>query len=175
MELYEKNLRDLTSEEWEKICMKCGKCCLTKYDINGIVYLTNQVCRFFDKQKCECSRYATRLQDAKGECQKVDIDLIENHFDILPPTCAYRLLFEGKPLPAYHPLLTGNANSVIESGQSIRSWEIVSEQKLYEELDEVHRRAEAEQWSKNRIVQEEYKIRQKYRLRFLFAYPVKKK
>ncbi len=37
----------------------------------------------------------------------------------LPETCAYRLTFEGKPLPAWHPLHSGDAASVKQAGHSM--------------------------------------------------------
>ena len=41
-------------------------------------------------------------------------------FDWLPNSCAYRLLAEGESLPSWHPLITGNSQSVIDAGVSVR-------------------------------------------------------
>ena len=35
-------------------------------------------------------------------------------------TCAYKLLFQKKKLPEWHPLLTGDPNSTHTSGSSIK-------------------------------------------------------
>ena len=40
----------------------------------------------------------------------------------MPRTCAYRLLFQGDPLPDWHPLLTGDPESTHTSGNSVRGW-----------------------------------------------------
>jgi uncharacterized cysteine cluster protein YcgN (CxxCxxCC family) len=37
----------------------------------------------------------------------------------LPSTCAYRLLSEGKPLPPWHPLISGTKQSVNTAGISV--------------------------------------------------------
>ena len=37
----------------------------------------------------------------------------------MPDSCAYRLLFEGKDLPDWHPLISGDANSPAAAGQSV--------------------------------------------------------
>ena len=37
----------------------------------------------------------------------------------MPASCAYRLLHEGKSLPAWHPLLSGDADSTRKAGKSV--------------------------------------------------------
>ena len=37
----------------------------------------------------------------------------------MPPSCAYRLLHEGKPLPDWHPLVSGTPDSVAAAGMSV--------------------------------------------------------
>ena len=38
----------------------------------------------------------------------------------MPETCAYKLLWQGKMLPDWHPLLTGRAGSVHDAGVSMQ-------------------------------------------------------
>ena len=51
----------------------------------------------------------------QGECIKLDRKKIKK-FKWLPKTCAYRLLSENKPLPSWHPLVTGKPDSALDSG-----------------------------------------------------------
>ena len=37
----------------------------------------------------------------------------------MPASCAYRLLHEGKSLPDWHPLISGNPISTVATGQSV--------------------------------------------------------
>jgi len=44
----------------------------------------------------------------------------------MPDSCSYRLLTEGRPLPQWHPLISGDKNSVHQSGHSVRG-KVISE------------------------------------------------
>ena len=38
----------------------------------------------------------------------------------MPSTCAYRLLYEGKPLYDWHPLVSDDPNAIHEAGMSVK-------------------------------------------------------
>lgn len=104
-----KPLTNFTAEEWENICMHCGKCCLLKLqdeDSQDIFY-TDVVCRYFDSKTCQCTEYTNRCTLVPS-CLKLTKDNI-SEISWMPQSCAYRFLAEGKGLPAYHPLLTGHS------------------------------------------------------------------
>ncbi len=172
MNFYEKSLCDFTDEEWEQICLKCGKCCMCKYRGDNVIHFSNHMCRFFDIKKGICSCYNDRIDTAKGECVKVDMDLLENHLEFLPPDCAYRRLYEGRGLPAYHPLLTGNPNSVIEAGQTVMSLPIVSENAREKALDTLLRNIVKYHWTRAKFTQKLAIINEKYSLKWLETYPL---
>jgi len=117
-----KTLSEMTTDEWESLCDGCAKCCLHKLEDEdtGNIYFTSIACRLIDLSTCHCTRYAERTQHVP-DC--VDIrQLSTEHYHWLPATCAYRLLHEGKDLPAWHPLLSKTAESVKEAGISIRGY-----------------------------------------------------
>ena len=52
----------------------------------------------------------------------------------MPASCAYRRLHEGKTLPAWHPLVTGDPESTHKAGVSIRG-QTINEDTLAEPED----------------------------------------
>lgn len=116
----------MTPSEWEQLCDGCAKCCLHKIEDEdtGIIYSTNVVCQYLDQQNCRCSDYSNRSV-LVPECVTLSPDNLEQVY-YMPATCSYRLLVEGKPLPKWHPLITGQKDSVHDSGHSVRG-KVVSE------------------------------------------------
>lgn len=171
MNFYEKPLSSLTDEEWEQICMRCGKCCLNKYEEDGLIYFSNQACQFLDIKKCRCSCYAERQDKTGHTCKKVDMHLLENEIDLLPPTCAYRCLYEGRGLPSYHPLLSGHIDSAVRAGQTVKSMPVFAENAEMKAIMALFEVAKKQQWSEDKIKQEVVKVRKKYKLKWLETYP----
>ncbi len=116
-----KSMDKMSPDEWEALCDGCGKCCLNKLEDEdtGHVVTTRVACRLFDDNTCRCSQYEIRHQFVP-ECIVMSPDTIREHAYWLPSTCAYKLVAEGKPLPEWHPLLTGDPETVHRSGASIR-------------------------------------------------------
>jgi len=121
MKFWEKDLQDLSVPEWEMLCDSCGQCCMHKFEDEDTSEILNTdiACRLFDLEKCQCSDYANRLLKVV-DCLNIR-SFTAQHYRWLPATCAYRLRFEDKPLYAWHPLLSGRAESVHEAGISMRS------------------------------------------------------
>lgn len=121
-----KSLSELSKEEWELLCDGCGKCCLNKIDIRGRVHFTNARCRFLNPETCLCQIYEHRFEKV-SDCRDIDLNTVLTEPEILPKTCAYRLLTEGQELPSWHPLITKNADSVHQAGMSVKGRPLVSE------------------------------------------------
>jgi uncharacterized protein len=118
-----KRLDQMTHEEWEALCDGCGKCCLLKLEDEdtGEVAYTSVACRLFDGDACRCGAYGRRNQLVPG-CVRLTPLTLPAAAAWMPATCAYRLLHEGAPLPDWHPLLTGDPESVHAAGASVQGW-----------------------------------------------------
>ena len=102
------------------MCDGCARCCLVKLEDedSGVVDYTDAVCHLLDLKSCRCTDYANR-QARVPDCLRVTPAGLEDP-RWLPSTCAYRLLAEGKELPWWHPLISGDPESVHRAGISVR-------------------------------------------------------
>lgn len=116
-----KSLKQMTVLEWEALCDGCGLCCLVRFEDEdtGEVIPTRVHCKLFDSEACRCSDYVNRKQYVP-DCIKLTPHNIEA-LEWMPPSCAYRRLHEGKTLPNWHPLITGDPDSTHKAGVSVRN------------------------------------------------------
>jgi uncharacterized cysteine cluster protein YcgN (CxxCxxCC family) len=110
----------MSKPEWESLCDGCARCCLHKLEDEDTdeVYYTDVHCRYMDKNDCSCTVYQTRNEKVP-ECIWLTPEQAHS-FHWLPDTCAYRLVAEGKPLYDWHPLISGDPDSVHKSGISLQ-------------------------------------------------------
>ena len=115
-----KTLDALTPREWESLCDGCGRCCLVKLEDEdtGEILKTDIACKLLDAGTCRCRSYDQR-QKKVHDCIKLTPASVRE-ISWLPATCAYRLVRDGKPLPPWHPLVSGSADTVHEAGISVR-------------------------------------------------------
>ena len=114
-----KKLHEMNHEEWESLCDGCALCCLHKIEDEDTdeIFYTSVVCHLLDDETCRCTRYQERTVLVPSCVQLRPEDVSEFHW--LPPSCAYRLVHEGQPLPDRHPLVSGRKESMIDSGMSV--------------------------------------------------------
>ena len=131
-----KTLAQMSDAEWESLCDGCGRCCLVKLEEdlgesakascggggedepNPDIYFTDVGCRLLDAQTCRCRDYPNRTAHV-SDCVRLTPAVV-NEIGWLPPSCAYRLLAEGHDLYWWHPLVSGDAESVHLAGISVR-------------------------------------------------------
>jgi uncharacterized cysteine cluster protein YcgN (CxxCxxCC family) len=124
MNFWEKPLDQLNREEWESLCDGCGKCCLHKLEDadTGEIHPTNVACKLLSLKTARCTNYRGRRAFVP-DCVRLTAGSVAK-IDWLPATCAYRLRAEGKPLAEWHPLISGDPESVHRAGISIRGWTV---------------------------------------------------
>ena len=132
-----KALREMTAQEWESLCDGCGRCCLLKLldEDSGRVDYTDVACRLLDVGSCRCVDYPNRRRRVR-DCVRLTPEKLEE-LTWMPSTCAYRLLHEGRPLYWWHPLVSGDPDSVRAAGISVAG-RVVSEKQVRDEDLEDH-------------------------------------
>lgn len=114
-------LDQMTAPEWEALCDGCGKCCLAKLEDadTGEVWFTRIACRLFDDATCRCANYEIR-KTIVPECVVLTPDTLDDVAYWMPRSCAYRCLNEGRELADWHPLISGDPDSVHRAGISVQ-------------------------------------------------------
>jgi uncharacterized protein len=116
-----KSLESMTPAEWESLCDGCGRCCLVKLEDEetGSIHYTDVGCTLLDGAACRCRNYENR-QGKVPDCVRLTPEAVRT-LSWLPPTCAYRLLAEGRDLYWWHPLVSGDPETVHAAGISVRA------------------------------------------------------
>ena len=115
-----KRLDEMTEAEWESLCDGCGRCCLNKLEDEdtGRIYYTDVGCRLLDAKACRCRDYQNRSAEVE-DCVRLTPKNV-GELGWLPSTCAYRLVAERRDLYWWHPLVSGDPDSVHAAGISVR-------------------------------------------------------
>lgn len=131
-----KILAEMSQKEWESLCDGCGKCCLIKLEDAETkeLFYTDVACHLLDAKTCQCKDYKNRRK-LVDDCLQLEVDDVEE-FKWLPKSCSYRRLHEGKGLPKWHYLISGDRNTVHEKNKSVKN-RIVSETEVMEVAEHI--------------------------------------
>ena len=115
-----KTLEEMSNAEWESLCDGCARCCLEKLEDEdtGKIYFTHISCKLLDAGLCACKDYPNRSEQVP-DCVRLTPENVRT-LNWLPPSCGYRLVAEGRDLYWWHPLISGDPNTVHEAGVSVR-------------------------------------------------------
>ena len=131
-----KSLAEMSQKEWESLCDGCGKCCLIKLEDSDTkeLFYTDVACHLLDHKTCQCKDYENRKK-LVDDCLQLEVNDVED-FKWLPQTCAYRLLHEGKELPKWHYLVSGDRNTLHKMNMSVQN-RVVSETEVLEVAERI--------------------------------------
>lgn len=113
-------MSSMSETEWESLCDGCGRCCLHKLEDeeSGEILFTNVACHLLNLGTCQCKDYPNRRTHVP-DCVRLTPDLVGTLY-WLPTTCAYRLIADGQDLPWWHPLVSGDPQTIHQAGISVR-------------------------------------------------------
>jgi uncharacterized cysteine cluster protein YcgN (CxxCxxCC family) len=113
-------LAQMSESQWESLCDGCARCCLNKllYEDTGEIAWTDVACKLLDGDTCRCGDYPNRHKRV-SDCQALTPENVPG-LTWLPPSCGYRLLAEGRDLYWWHPLVSGDPETVHAAGISVR-------------------------------------------------------
>lgn len=131
-----KALTALSDAEWESLCDGCGRCCCHKleFEDDGEIAQTEVACRLLDIDSARCSNYPDR-RSFVPDCLQLTPTLVPT-LSWLPQSCAYRRLSEGKDLPDWHPLISGDPGSVVRAGISVAGKVIAESSVKFEDWED---------------------------------------
>ncbi len=126
----------MSQKEWESLCDGCGKCCLIKLEDAETkeLFYTDVACHLLDAKSCQCKDYKNR-RTLVDDCLQLEVDDVEE-FKWLPISCSYRRLHEGRDLPKWHYLISGDRNAVHKRKKSVKN-RVVSETEVMEVAEHI--------------------------------------
>ena len=116
-----KSLAEMTAPEWESLCDGCGRLPVSsswkmKTPSAWSIPILPATCSM---ARAAVAAITPTVSGKSPDCLQLTPESV-SRLGWLPPSCAYRRLSEGRPLPAWHPLITGDADSVHRAGASVR-------------------------------------------------------
>ena len=123
-----KTLAQMSKQEWESLCDGCGMCCVNKleYEGTGELAQTDTCCKLLDPTTARCKDYKNRKKIVP-DCIQLTPAVVSK-MDWLPKTCAYRLVHFRQDLYWWHPLVSGDPETVHQAGVSARGRVIPEDQ-----------------------------------------------
>jgi uncharacterized cysteine cluster protein YcgN (CxxCxxCC family) len=124
-----KSLWEMTQEEWELLCDRCGLCCLLKLrdaDTDEVFY-TSAACKLLDLDICQCKDYPNRYKKVPSCLNLTPRQVYQ--YEWLPSTCAYVKISRNQDLDWWHHLISGSMLTVHQAGISLRG-RMISEDKI---------------------------------------------